>query len=361
MIIRRMTYLLTLLVLFAASCSDGDGLPVDSGAFPISLTVSGIGVSTRSQGFSALAAGTTLRVLAFRCAGASADPSIDEYMGEGIYVVPSGEVTGSLSAVSALLLRAGTYDFYALTPDLTLTPGSDAGGNTYTADVGNGMDYATCLTQGLTVSQTAPAVSLNPLVRRCSKLTFALSPKGTNITAVDIASAGVTRMTDAPLSGDLNAALEVSGAAKTTEIGVIGFTAPDVTKPLEQAASTVVLPRAAGAFDFKMSVAFNGSGKVTALSAPLPSDLAFSPGVHYTFTVKMKGEQADLVLTVSPWTDNGNFQTDLGGPDVGELLIGSWTDVHWDNGKADTGGANTTLVVASWQTNPAWSDELGGE
>lgn len=351
--------MLTLLALVASSCSDRDGLPVAPEAFPISLAVNGIGVSTRSEGFSPLTAGTRVRVLAFRRAGVSPDPSVDDYMGEGTYAVAPGEDTGVLGAVNALLLRAGTYDFYALTPDLAIIPGNDAGGHTYTVEVGNGMDYATSLTQALTVSETAPLVSLNPLVRRCSKLTFALSPKGTNITAVDIASGSVTNLSDPPVTVGVNAALDVSSLGKNTEVSVSDFFAPDPAKALEQEASTVVLPRESGALDFKLSVAFNGSGKFTGLSAPLPSDLAFSPGIHYTFTVKMKGEQADLVLGVALWTDMDNFQTDMGGPGVVELLIGSWTDVHWESGHADTGGNNTTLVVSGWEANPVWSDELG--
>ena len=59
-----------------------------------------------------------LRILAFRRVGESPDLSTDKYMGEGTYKAINGD--GTLAAVSSLLLRTGTYDFYALTPDLAV-------------------------------------------------------------------------------------------------------------------------------------------------------------------------------------------------------------------------------------------------
>lgn len=342
-------------LILLSGCRGGDD-PSCTAPFAVSFTAVGVGVtvSTRSE-TSPLPSGTTLRILAFRRTGTAADLSADEYRGEGTYEVPSDEGGGILRAVSPLLLSAGTYDFYALTPALAVTRGSNGAGNTYAVQVENGTDYATSLTESVTVSATSPSVNLDALMRRCTKVTFVLSPKGDNITAVNISSAGITNMTDAPVTGGLNEALDVSGLTQTTEVSVSDFTAPDSSQPLVQESSTVVLPREAGAFSFKMVVEYDNSGKTTELSA----DLAFSAGTHYTFTVRMRGERADLVLSVSPWIDSTDFSTDIGGPDVIEIVIGGWTDVYWDSSNTDTGGGNSVLVVSGWEANPAWNDEFG--
>lgn len=329
-------------IVLLSGCRGGCDAPPGTDLFAVSFRSAGVGVtaSTRSD-VSPLSDGTTLRILAFRRVGGSSDLSVDRYMGEGVYEVPAGSSGGLLIAVSPLLLASGTYDFYALTPSLRVTRGNNAGGNTYTVPVEHETDYATSLTESVAVSEAAPSVSLTALIRRCTKLTFALSPQGDNIRAVHISSAGVTNMTDAPVRVPLNEALNVSGLSRTREVSVNDFTAPDSSRPLLQESSTVVLPREAGSFSFKMTVAYDNSGRTTELSAPLPDDLVFSAGIHYTFTVKMLGGHADLVLSVSPWVESTDFSTDMGGPNVIEILIGSWTDVHWE-------------------ANASWSDEFGG-
>lgn len=128
-------------------------------------------------------------------------------MGEGTYRASLGN--GSLTPVHSLLLRAGSYDFYALTPETATASGGGGsgipggGGSTtappYTVSVGHGMDYATSLTAGRAVDESNPSVPLNDLVRRCTRLVFELSPKAGNIKKVRVASAGLTNMTAAPL------------------------------------------------------------------------------------------------------------------------------------------------------------------
>ena len=346
-----MIYLLAVLLLGA--CTEGD-LPLkENEPFAVRFSTVEIGaeITTRSP----LAENVPLRILAFRRVGDVPDLSADEYIAEGMYRVESGN--GVLSPVNPLLLSAGTYDFYALTPDLAVSRTGSGGSKTCTVSVGHGCDYAASLTKSKTVSESAREVALQELSRHCTKLTFALAPKSdAYVTAVDIVSAGLTNMTNAPVVGKLLETLPVDGATCRTTVNLTGFTAPDDNKPLELSASTVVLPRKAGAFDYQMKVKFNGSDRETELVAHLPQGLAFQPGYSYTFTVKLKGGNAILELTVAPWNSYA-YDTDMGEAVKITLTIGEWTNVAW-NGPADTGG-NTTLTVSGWEVSNTWSDEMG--
>ena len=101
-------------VLLLCSCTEGELLLRDREPFAVQFSASGIGTEAVTRASSPLADGATLRVLAFRRVGGSPDLQADEYMGEGTYKAADGN--GALTPVSSLLLRAGTYDFYALTP-----------------------------------------------------------------------------------------------------------------------------------------------------------------------------------------------------------------------------------------------------
>lgn len=351
-----------LAALFISACTENELLMRERETFAVQFSATGISAEINTRAL--LADDVTLRILAFRRLSITPDLSMDEYMGTGVYKANGGD--GTLTTVTPLLLRAGTYDFYALTPDQdVIYPDNTGDGLTCTVSVGHGMDYATSLTTQKTVSEAMPTVVLDELCRHCTKLGFALMPQNDNIRSIEIISAGLTNMTGAPLRGQLCEELPVGAAGRTTPLEVTDFMAPDATRPLELFASAIVLPRKPDAFDYRMKVKFNGSMQETELSARLPADLTLQPGYSYTFTVKLKGGVADLVLTVRPWNDDIPFNTEMGGEAEGNvvvLTVGTWDDVHWDSttgNPADTGGGNTHLVVTDWQPNESWTTEMG--
>lgn len=322
-------YLCFLLLLTA--CSDQPEPFSERERIAVRFSLSGIQaeVSTRADGdgTSPLAEGTTLRILAFKRVGTNVDLSKDEYMGEGTYKANSG---GLLTAVNSLLLPQGTYDFYALTPSLTVNRASKP----YTVSVNHGVDYASSTeATTATVTENNSSVELKVLTRRCTKLTFNFSPKYDNVTSVEIRSAELTNMTNVPVVGMLNTSLSIESADKTTSITLSNKDfIPTTGKPLEYSASTIVLPRKAGGFDFKMAAYFNGNTTETVYSAPLPANLPFLPGYQYTFTVKMKGDAAELELGVASWGDEYFFNTDMGEYYTIELTVeNGWQDVPWND------------------------------
>lgn len=325
------------------------------------FSASGIGTEAVTRASSPLADGATLRILAFRRVGGSPDLQADEYMGEGTYQAGGGN--GALTAVSSLLLRAGTYDFYALTPALSVSNPDGAGNGTgtgtgtqCTVSIGHGVDYATSLTEGQTVVGAGSPVLLSDLDRRCTKLIFELSPKAGNITSVSVESAGLTNMTHAPIEAALHTALPVSGVAQDDELTIAGseFSVPD--QALNTSASTVTLPREAGKFRFKMNVSFNGKPEAE-FAADMPETLVFAPGTQYRFTMKMKGGSIQLILTVLPWGESVmGGQDDIGAFTPITIDVGSWENVTIPG---ETGGGNTTVSTGQWTPNPDLDAILG--
>lgn len=155
-------------VLLFCSCTESGLLLRERERFAVHFSASGIGMEVTTRASSPLSDNTTLRILAFRRVGQSPDLQADEYMGEGTYRASLGN--GSLTPVHSLLLRAGSYDFYALTPETATASGGGGsgipggGGSTtappYTVSVGHGMDYATSLTAGERwMNPTLPSLS----------------------------------------------------------------------------------------------------------------------------------------------------------------------------------------------------------
>ena len=342
-------------VLLFCSCTESGLLLRERERFAVHFSASGIGMEVTTRASSPLSDNTTLRILAFRRVGQSPDLQADEYMGEGTYRASSGN--GSLTPVHSLLLRAGSYDFYALTPETATASGGGGsgipgggGGTTappYTVSVGHGMDYATSLTAGRAVDESNPSVPLNDLVRRCTRLVFELSPKAGNIKKVRVASAGLTNMTAAPVAAPLNAELPLAGVAQSDGLTIAGgsFSPPD--KDLNTSAAAVVLPRMAGKFDFELDVSFNGMAAAK-FTAAMPETLVFAPGTQYTFTLKMKGSSMQLTLTVVPWGESV-MGGDIGASAPITVTVGAWENVTVPG---ETGGGNPTVSTGQWILNP---------
>lgn len=343
-------------VLLFCSCTESGLLLRERERFAVHFSASGIGMEVTTRASSPLSDNTTLRILAFRRVGQSPNLQADEYMGEGTYRASLGN--GSLTPVHSLLLRAGSYDFYALTPETATASGGGGsgipgGGSTtappYTVSVGHGMDYATSLTAGRTVDESNPSVPLNDLVRRCTRLVFELSPKAGNIKKVRVASAGLTNMTAAPVAAPLNAELPLAGVAQSDGLTIAGgsFSPPD--KDLNTSAAAVVLPRMAGKFDFELDVSFNDMADAK-FTAAMPPTLAFAPGTQYTFTLKMKGSSMQLTLTVVPWGESVmGGQGDIGASAPITVTVGAWENVTVPG---ETGGGNPTVSTGQWILNP---------
>ena len=167
----KKAFIIWLALAVASGCSKADGPAPDTGGTEVGFSLAGVSAEVSSSGavssvsragasglssggatramLENLAPGSTVRVLAYtrRAAGAAADIERDTYVAEATYRVKddyslepcvvdgmTGVATGTAGA-SPMRLRAGAYDFYALTPALSITGHKEA-------SVAHGTDYA---------------------------------------------------------------------------------------------------------------------------------------------------------------------------------------------------------------------------
>ncbi len=379
--------LFSVAVLLAAGCGNDlpDPGPASGPQVPVGFSLSGIGVghveasseAARADAVAsaetartraditpeALAAGSTVRVVAYRRSGSAADISADTYVCETTYVVAAdgsltpctvgadGASTGSAGA-SAMRLLAGTYDFYACTPALPLAA------DHRTVGVPHGTDYACSCTPAQTVApQTGSApqqVALATLERRCSQLCFSVTRQAENVARVRIVSSELRRIAHSPAEAFVGSALPTG-----TNDGTYAFPANTFTQgaePYQYSGLDEVLPKSSAVFDLKMQVVFNDAAEATDLQAEIPA-MAFAPGLRYTFDLTLQGGFIVLTLQITPWNTDAVWDTLLGDAPYASVVVGTWEITGWST---DLGGVFIPSVDPnSWTANNNWSSDLG--
>lgn len=228
----KKAFIIWLALAVANGCSKADGPAPDTGGTEVGFSLAGVSAEVSSSGAVSsvsragasglssggatrampenLAPGSTVRVLAYtrRAAGAAADIERDTYVAEATYRVKddyslepcvvngmTGVATGTAGA-SPMRLRTGTYDFYALTPALSLTGHKEA-------SVAHGTDYACSLTAACAVATrqdvSTQTVVLATLERKCSRLAFSITRKAENVAKAVINSVELSASPVRPL------------------------------------------------------------------------------------------------------------------------------------------------------------------
>lgn len=348
----------------ACGCSRSEDPAPTTGAVELRFGLGGISIEaapaggTKAPVAERLAAGTTVRVAAYVRTGADADLALDSHVAEATYVtqddgslVPctvdaSGASTGTAGA-SPMRLRAGTYDFYALTPALPLTDGQ--------VSIGHGTDYACSLTPAgsITAGAASQSVTLNMLERRCSRLGFSITRRSDHITSVAIGSVRLARIAQAPANALLCLALPVGANAGAYLFPDGTFT--QGTEPYQSYGADETLPKSNAPFDLSMEVYFNGAATPTALEAEVPA-MAFTPGLRYNFDISLEGKYIVLTLTVASWNEVPAWDaSDIGSPSAG-VVVGRWEIDGWNT---DVGGYFTPVIgPGNWIENENWETDF---
>lgn len=323
----------------------------------------------------------TVRILAFQRKGASADITSDTPVaapyGEATYVVQSdgslkpctvdadGKVVSSSATPASIRLRAGTYDFYAVTPAAEITK---SGADKYKVAIKHGVDHAASLTTAVIPAGVEKhPVTLTTLARKCSRLSFSVERKETSsaITSIKVDTIYVNRIAASPSTPSL--LLKALDVSTKTNTGFFVLPEGEVTYDSDGKVTPydcfgVVLPKTEEDFDFNLTVRFNDTNNDKNQSvlptAKVPA-MAFNPGYQYNFKVILKGSIITLVLQVQPW----GSEVDWGGFDLGEspsidITVGDWNFENWDT--AIGGGSDASILVGTWTQNPTWSEEIGG-
>ncbi len=379
--------LLTSAVCLLFGCSKSDSAPdPDDGMAAVSFDLTGIGTQVVPDGEAAtdgqtgrtraganvvpLDEGVTVRVVAYQRTGTNADIANDRYVTDMTYVAVkesdaivlkactiADDGTVTVNASECMLLRFGTYDFYAVTPGLKL----DA--NHQKVDVNHGVDYAASLTAAIEVvlqpGGAAQRVTLEPLDRKCTRLSFSIARSHQNIRKAVFNSVKLDKITKAPAAPLLGAAIATGDNTGSYEFPAGTFAELNEASEFHSSGADEVLPKSAADFNLALNVTFNDDATSDDLKATV-SNLAFAPGYQYAFNLRLNGHMLELLLQVTDWNDVPSWSTGVGSPGADIIVVvGSWTVTGWET---LIGGQFAPIIApGSWTENPGWQTTFGGQ
>lgn len=348
------------LILLLVNSSCEENLAPVNDAVAVHFNSSGVAIKAESETITRasvpenLAAGTTVRVLAYKRKGSTANMATDTYMGENTYVA---DASGNLSAcvtddqgvlksgtATQLYLRSDTYDFYAVTPAVKLINGQ--------AVVDNGMDYAVSFTGGKALAATGNAqVTLETLERKCSMISFSVTRNTDNIASITVQQLALNYITRGPLNTGVTGDINLTGASTDYPL-VLGSSAfQSGTEAYQKYVNRIVLPKTSSGFRLEFKLYFNSATAISTLTADV-SAMAFEKGKRYDFRLVLKGESVQLTLYLSnDWNTPVNWNTDSGSGVA--VVVGQWTGVSWQ-----TSGGSSIIRATAWQVNPNLEAEL---
>ncbi len=307
--------------------------------------------------------------------------------------------SASETGAKPLYLFPGTYDFYAITPAF-------ASADHKSVSVAHGDDFASSKTanvevkfsgtieQGGSANPGKGAVTLTTLDRKCSKIVFDVSSKvysrpadggGTvewpAVKKVEFKAVKLFKMAPSPVANVVfdtdiapdakDVALDVANDLPANGVFVFPsdafatFDSEATPATTSSTGSAVLLPKSDATFGLYMELLFNGatddaSGKnrVKLITDQLPQ-MPFVKDVQYRFSVKLKGKDVVVTVSVLLWDTITDDSTLGEGAGVDAVVMGAWTNVSWDD--ASDLGADGTVTVGpdNWAPNLDWSADLG--
>lgn len=316
-----------------------------------------------------LSAGSTIRIAAYRLDVTgepvnAADFSVTAPTVEATYVVDDKgglqpcRVDAEGKQISGegeeMVVQAGMYDFYAVSPARPLTREE---GKWQITGIPHQEDVMTSFVRGVTVSQVSRVVQLRAFHRKCAQVVFEVTPTqknivpisslcGTRLELADISTAG------ASLTAGENEAIPPSGGDKT-EAGKFSTTdfvvLPDPENPAEphplglNRATTILLPKNSEAFHIAVTVSRNGIA--VTLKATISQQIVFEEGKQYVFTLEVENDRSLLRLSVYDWSPFSLTDNNVGGAPSGRptepgvtpgtpfgLKVADWDNIPWQGG-----------------------------
>lgn len=325
---------------------------------PVSLTRAG-GNATPEQ----LPAGATVRIAAYylrKSSEGTVQPASFETSPPTYEATYEVGADGSLSpclvdadgkkiagTASALTVRGGRYDFYAVSPARSL---QQASGDKYQiTNIPHKEDVMTSFQRNVDVSAGSNIVTLNTFTRKCALIVFNVAPSPDNALPFDRLHGTSLILRKVSASGASLTAGEDTGISLT---GGSSGTASEVTFSTEDfepvsgsnptglnKAKGVILPKNNTAFDVSLTVVRDD--ETATLSATIDKQITFDPGKKYIFTLEVKNNESSLLMTVQNWTPVSFTDTGVGSPDPSRP-----TDPDIDK------GTGTTITVARWDDMP---------
>jgi hypothetical protein len=232
-----------------------------------------------------LAQGTTLRILAYQRSGTNANITNDVLVSEQTYTVSADGTLTADGGKGMFLIPKQTYDFYLVTPALTVTNG--------TVSVPHNVDYATAAVPAQKVEagsiEAGGAWTLYAnLTRQMAKLNITVDRQDAGVTSV--ASGGLVTLTAmAPSPVTVQPGGTLSAAAGSTTFSYNGATFTAGANAWQGTYTTYVLPKTAGTFTVGFKLRVNGKSKLNDYTATLNTGNigALEAGKEYNLTLNI--------------------------------------------------------------------------
>ena len=266
---------------------------------------------------------TTVRIVAFK---AGSNPAAANYIKDQSYYVDNTgalapctvNADGSFKAADAagrIMLIPGKYDFYAVTPALSLNAAKTG------VSVAQEIDFATSVTANVTIGKTSPnpsPVTLTMLSRQASRVIVEIKKAADNpATSIKVdpdtgdGAVVIRGLSASPrtctIGGTLSAA--AGAEANTLKLPAARFTiAADKTT---STATAYVLPKTTGTLSlaFDLEVISPLDTKKQTLTGTV-ADVVFEAGTSYKFTLTV--HRSFVTLKVDTWVNGGTIPTPVG-------------------------------------------------
>lgn len=280
-------------------------------------------LATRAVTPESLTKNTTVRIVAFK---AGNNPSSANYITDQSYYVDNTgalapctvNADGSFKAADAsgrIMLIPGKYDFFALTPALTLDAAKAS------VSVAHDVDFATSVTANVTIAKTSPnpsPVTLAMLSRQASRVIVEIKKAADNpATSIKVdpdtgdGAVVIRGLSASPRSCTIGGAMTATAGAdaNTLTLPAARFTiAADKTT---STATAYVLPKTTGtlALAFDLEVISPLDTKKQTLTGTV-DNVVFEAGTSYKFTLTVY--RSFVTLKVASWVNGGTIPTPVG-------------------------------------------------
>lgn len=255
-----------------------------------------------------------------------------------------------------MVVRAGVYDFYAISPARKRIKDSD--GTYKIKDIPYKEDVMTSFVRGVRVSQSSREVTLNTFSRKCAQVVFNVAPSKENVLPFSRLYATRLKVSKISSSGAVLIIGEDTGIPPTGgDTGNPGQVVFDVDEfePVESDTNHVGLNKTKGILlpkntePFDMEIEVQRDDEQATLKATIDKSISFDEGKRYVFTLEVKNNESRLQMKVLDWNTILFADANVGAPDkpypdpdinegIGtSFTVAVWKEIIW-SGNGEVGG-----------------------
>lgn len=255
-----------------------------------------------------------------------------------------------------MVVRAGVYDFYAISPARKRIKDSD--GIYKIKDIPHKEDVMTAFVRDVAVSQSAREVTLGTFRRKCVQVVFHVAPSAENVLPFSRLYANRLKVSKISSSGaDLIVGEETGIPPTGGDVGGVAQVefGEDEFEPVESDTKNIGLNKTKGillpknAEPFEVEIEVQRDDEQATLKATIDKSISFDEGKRYVFTLEVKNNESQLQMKVLDWNTISLIDSNVGAPDkpypdpdinegIGtSFTVAIWKEIIW-SGNGEVGG-----------------------